>query len=531
MKKFWKLLTAICLAASLLLTGCGTTELWLLLSGYTPFSEVEYVHTDATLVEQKAQVLQEQLPQQTSAEKLMDYVYDFYGAYHEFYTNYALANIYYSKDMTDLYWDAEYNHCLESATAVDQTLDQVLRLLAASSLREELESEAYFGAGFFDDFQGESVWTEEFTALMDEEAQLISRYYELSAQALDARDAQDYYQTYGTQLGQLYVELVTLRRQIAQEAGYSDYASLAYDFYYYRDYTPQQAQVLLEEIREELVPLYRTMVQSDVWELGSKECFEKQTYTYVRDCAEAMGGTVKDAFWLLDGAALYDISYGANKYNASFEVFLTAYFEPYIFMNPTLMAYDQLTFAHEFGHFCNDYASGGSMAGIDVAEVFSQGMEYLSLCYGKNTQELTKVKMADCLCVYVEQAMYASFEQQVYSLEPQELTVEAVYALYDQVGRDYGFDAWGWDSRSFVQIPHFFTNPMYVLSYVVSNDAALQIYQLEQKTQGAGLALYEAQLVTAQQSLLGFVEEAQLESPFASGRMSQVRELLETILN
>ncbi len=530
MKRIWRLLTALCLVAALLLTGCSSTELWLLLGGYTPFSAVEYVRPDVEAVNSAAEDLLQELDTQTTAEKLMRYVYAFYEGYHSFYTNYALADIGYCKDMTDLYWEEEYAWCMENTTQVDLLLDQMLRALAASTYREELESEAYFGAGFFDSYLGESIWTEEFTALMEQEAQLLNRYYELSGQALEAPDEETYYSTYGTQLEQLYVQLVLLRQQIALEAGYEDYPSFAYDYYYYRDYTPEQTSGLLEQIRGELVPLYRQTAQSDVWQLGAAECFEAQTFDYVRQAAANMGGTVADAFRLLDGGKLYDISYGKNKYNSSFEVFLPAYYEPYIFMNPTLTVGDQLTFAHEFGHFANDYASGGSVAGVDVAEIFSQGMEYLSLQYAKDAGQLRKLKMADCLSVYVEQAAYASFELQLYAMEPEQITAEAVRGLYEQTGNAYGFDVWQWDSRSYVQIPHLFTNPLYVVSYVVSNDAALQIYQLELGSKGAGLSLYEAQLSSLEPDFLGFVEAAGLKSPFEPGRVAQVRKLLEDTL-
>ena len=530
MRKIWIKLVALCLAAVLLLSGCNSTEFWLLLGGYTAFSDMAYTRPDVDAVQQAAEELEEQLQKEHTAESLIDYVYAFYGAYHDYFTNYMLADIYYCKDMTDIYWGDEYTYCMETATEVDMLLDRVLRWLAACPLKEELESEEYFGADFFDAYMGESLWTEEFTALMEQESELVSKYYELSEQALDAVDEKIYYDVYGTQMSQLFVELVTLRKRIAEEAGFNSYPEFAYDFYYGRDYTPQQAQVLLGEISTELVPLYRQAALSNVWSLGQKECFEKQTFEYVKNCAASMGGTVQEAFQLMEGADLYDIAYGKNKYNASFSVYLTSYNEPYIFMNPSLSVYDQLTFAHEFGHFCNDFASGGSVVGIDVAEVFSQGMEFLSLCYSENTTDLQKLKMADSLSVYVEQAAYASFEQQVYSLEEEELTAENIRAVFEQTGNAYGFDIWQWDSRSFVRVTHFFTNPMYVISYVVSNDAALQIYQLEREEKGAGLRLYEQQLATTEGNFLGFVAAAGLESPFEKGRLAETRKLLEDML-
>jgi hypothetical protein len=530
MKKLWMKLIALCLAAALLLSGCNSTEFWLFLEGHTAFTDMKYTRPDVDAARKAAEELEKQLQEKHTAESLMDYVYAFYAEYHNYYTNYALADIYYCKDMTDLYWGDEYTYCMDNGTEMDKLLDRILRELASSALKEELEAEEYFGAGFFDDYLGESLWTEAFTALMERESALVSKYYELNEQALEAPDEKTYYEVYGAQMSELFVELVALRQQIAEEAGHESYPDFAYDFYYDRDYTPQQAQVLLDEIHTELVPLYREKALSDVWLLGQRECFEKKTFEYVKNCAAAMGGTVQKAFRLMEGAGLYDISYGKNKYNASFSIYLTSYNEPYIFMNPSLLVRDQLTFAHEFGHFCNDYASNGSVAGIDVAEIFSQGMEFLSLCYGENTKDLQKIKMVDSLSVYVEQAAYASFEQQVYNMAQEELTAENIQAVFEQTGNAYGFDVWHWDSRSYVSITHFFTSPLYVISYVVSNDAALQIYQLEREEKGAGLKLYESQLATTEGQFLAFIESAGLESPFVEGRLVETRKLLEELL-
>lgn len=227
-------------------------------------------------------------------------------------------------------------------------------------------------------------------------------------------------------------------------------------------------------------------------------------------------------------AKLYDTGYGENKYNSSFEQYLTSYQEPFIFMNATLTAYDKLVLAHEFGHFCNDYASYGSAAGVDVSEFFSTGMEYLSLCYGG--EDLTRAKMADSLGNYVEQGAYASFERQMYSLTGDALSAEGLYALYEQVALDFGFDSVGYDRREFVDVTHFYTNPMYVFSYVVSNDAAMQLYQLEQEQRGAGLELYEQNLTTEESYFLAFLDSAGLESPFEAGRISSVKAVFESVL-
>lgn len=522
-------MAALCLIAALLLTACSIPSLEDLFS--VPFEEMVYERPDVSILEQYAQEVCDSAPNATDVDALMETVLTFYEEYTWFYTNYFLANIYYCKDLTDLYWEEEYRYCMEKSATVDAVFEDLCYTLADCPLREELEADEFFGEGYFDDYDGENYWDDTFTAMMEQEAALIARYYDLTEQSSEAEYYSDaFFETYGSQMGALYVELVALRQEIAEYAGYEDYPSFAYDCYYSRDFSPAQAQTYLQEIQQKLVPLYRQADYSPIQQISRAYSSEADTFGYVKSCAEAMGGTVGNAFRLMDTADLYDISYGDYKFDSSFEVFLPYYGEPYILVNPTQTTRDKLTFVHEFGHFCNDYASCGRVVGIDVAEIFSQGMEYLSLCYAEEGQELTYLQMYSCLSTFVEQAMYASFEYQVYSLEGEELTAENVYALYEQTGIAYGFDSWWWDSRDFVLIPHLFTNPLYVVSYVVSNDAALQLYQLELEEAGKGLSVYDANLASSESGFLAFVASAGLESPFAEGRLDEVKRTLEDAL-
>ena len=536
MKKITRKLLALILAVSLLLTGCGMVDL----VGYVtavksamagdtivPFSSMKYERPDMTVLRQSLDDACALAAEGAEIGDVVDAIYAFYDEYDWFYTCYSLADIHYCADLTDIYWEKEYTYCLENSSSVDAMLEELYYALAKSPLREELEGEEYFGEGYFDSYDGENLWDETFTALLEQEAQLQNRYYELSEKALDqVPGTAEYYDICADEMAGLLVELIRLRQQIAEYWGYTDYVQFAGDFYYYREYTPEEMAAYLEEIRQELVGVYCVLTEED-WQVASEYCSEDETFEYVRTAAKNMGGRVWEAFELMDNAGLYDISYGPNKYDASFEVYLTSYWEPYVFVNPTMSRYDCLTFAHEFGHFCNDYASYGTYAGVDVTEVFSQGMEYLSLCYGEDTQELARFKMADSLSVYVEQAAYAAFEQKMYALTGEELSVEGLYSLYDEVAKAYGFAHVGYDPREFVTITHFFTNPIYVISYVVSNDAAMQLYQLEQETPGAGLQLLEENLDTQAYYFLEFLESAGLESPFAEGRIQRVRETFE----
>lgn len=529
-KKILRILALVLICV--LLAGCADTEriLSYFAEDYVAYSDMEYTRPDMQAIDQALSNAIE-ASKGDDLDRIVDLIYAYYDVYDGFYTNYALADIRYCADLTDLYWVDEYNYCADNSAAVDAGLEELYYALAQSPCRDALEGEDYFGASFFDSYEGENEWDAEFVALLEQESQLQSRYYELSEEALEYEpDSNAYYDACGREMAELLVELIRLRQEIAAYWGYADYVQFANDLYYNRDYTMEQSAQYLLDIAHELTPLYQAVYNSEKWNTCNPICTESETYDYVRAAAQSMGGTVLEAFTLMDQAGLYDISYGANKYDSSFEVYLTSYWEPFIFMNPSGVDYDKLVFAHEFGHFCNDYASYGSYADTDVTEFFSQGMEYLSLCYTDAPEELVWLKLADSLCTFVEQAAFATFEQRMYALSEEALTVENLRKLYREVAELYGFGSTGYTDWEFVQIGHFYTDPMYIISYVVSNDAALQLYQLELAEKGAGLSCYQENLDTQAYCLLEFLSSAQLQSPFEEGRMAAVRQTLEEAL-
>ena len=528
MKRFLRLITLVLCAA--MLTGCGVLSAALKGFELVHYEDMEYTRPDMDAMERALETA-------ISASKtepltaVMDGVYGFYEEYDWFYTNYALADVRMCHDMTDIYWEEEYAWCMENTARADAMLEELYYALADSPIREELEGDAYFGEGFFDSYQGESIYDEVFLNLLEREADLTGQYYDLSEQALAYEyGSEAYYSACADAMAALLVELIGLRQEIARYCGYEDYVSFANDFYYYRDYTAAQTEGYLRDIAEYMVPMYRNLDREEMLKLADVYSGEMETFAYVKQAAKEMGGLTAEAFSVMESGGLYDIGYGENKYAASFEIYLPGYYLPFVFVNPGLTRYDCLTLSHEFGHFCNDYASYGSYAGVDVMEVFSQGMEYLMLCYGEDTENLTRVKMADSLCLFVEQAAFASFEGRMYELTGEELTVEKLYALYDETAKKFGLDAVGYDKREFVSITHIYTNPMYIQSYIFSNDAAMQLYGMEQENPGAGLKLYEENLASQEMWFLAFVDQMGLASPFAEGRVEALAATFRDVL-
>jgi len=522
-----KKLLALYLVVTFLLSGCFYAGIFDMAggSGISSAEDMVYTRPDPEEFRELVEDACETVEEADSFDEVAKVVLEVDSAYGEFVTNYHLSNIRYSADLTDTHWEEEYNFCSQSVPALDQAMERLYRTLARCPYREDLETDAYFGEDFFDDYDGELLYDDHFVGLTEKEASLENRYYDLCDQS-ESEDS-----NYGTDLAEemaeLLVELVALRQEIAAYAGYESFAHYTYDTYYGRDYTPKQAEEYLIALGQTMTPVLIDFYLMDDWGISFEHCDEQTALDYVRASADAMGGKISEAFEFMESHSLYDIAYSPNKYNASFEVFLPSYVVPFIFMNPSLSQGDKLTLAHEFGHFANDYACNGSYAGIDVAEVHSQAFEYMSLCYGPADQSLINYKLINSLLLNMQCSANALFELQLYQLTGEDLTVENVVDLYERITEQFGCDVWGMDGYAFVQTTHFYTSPMYMVSYVVSNDQALQIYQKELEKSGAGLKLYQKCLQSNESRIIHFAQEYGLESPFEKGRAQAMEEFYD----
>lgn len=557
MKKsyFARILAVMCICA-LLLTGCSEYGDWIWQKDPEPdetqnapsmgkdrfseipdFSEMAYTRPDMEEYQRMVDALCETAKISDSAEQLVDLCIEVYDAYDSFYTMLALADIHYCLDLSDSYYSTEYAYCTEQSTAIEKGLEDCHMALAQSKVVDELESEEYFGEGAFDDYQGDSYYTEELTALLNRENALISESYEVMNR-LNGLDyySEEYFEEGVPEMGRIFIDLVGVRQEIAEYLELDSYGEYAFAMYHSRDYTQAQAEQYLDAIRERMVPMYRRLNGSGFWaDAYGQGVTQKDCKKYLSGAVEAMGGKIRGAYRLMDQKHLYDLTPSTNKYVGSFETYITDFGVPYVLVNPYGDRTDYMTFAHEFGHFTSDYYSGGAAYTKDVSEFFSQGMEYLSLCYASEDPELVEklreLKMADSLNTYVEQAAYAQFENEVYRIPAEELTVEAIGELYEEIGTSYGFDSWNWDSRDWITINHFFIAPFYIVSYVTSNDIAMQLYEMELEEAGSGLELYQELAEGCPGQLVAFAQEAGLEIPFREEHLNEVCETLETVLD
>ena len=513
-----------------------------------PFSEMEYVRPDVEALYADFDALTERAKDSDDAQNLLTDFYDLYDRYISFYSMDSLANVRYSLDTTQNYFQDEYNFCEGEAPKLEEKLEALYKAFAASPARDQLQT-LYFTEDFFEKYDDYEVYTNpEYLRLSQEEADLLSEYRALTSDMqvsyqnetkpldewLQTRDytvylgaLQAYYEQYNPAIGDVFIRLIKVRQQLAAVLGYDSYAAYSYEMTYSRDYTPEEGAAFLNEIRSALLPVLED-AEND-WRLSSldyDEASEKDLQNMLRSASKNIGGTVADAYRFMQAYSLCDITKSSKKLEASFQTYLYDYECPFVFLNSEGSSRDYATFSHEFGHFTDSYHNYGADEDLETAETFSQAMEFLALFYtdqlsDQQKEKLLKMNLLDQLRTFIYQAAYADFEARVYTLEPQEITLEKVNETFLRCCMDYGINEPGFDfyySQSWIDVLHFFEVPNYIISYCVSAESSLQVYRLECETKGAGVAAYFRLLDREYGAgIQQVMEDAQMASPFRDG--------------
>lgn len=510
-----------------------------------PFSEMKYVHPDVEALYSDFDALTAKAKDSDDTEALLNDYYELYTRYVSFYSMDALANIRYSQNTTDSYYKDEYDFCENEKPNLEEKLEALCKAFAKSPVRDGLE-EAYFGTGYFEKYDDYEVYTNpEYLRLSKEEEALLSEYRSLTADQqvsfngetktldewLETDDyfvyigaLQAYYEQYNKSIGDVYVRLLKVRQQLAAALEYDSYAEYSYDITYQRDYSPEEGDSFLRGIRENLVPVLGQV--SENWALSNLSvgtATENGVQEMLRSAARNIGGTVWDAYRFMRAYELCDIAKSAVKVESSFQTYLFDYESPFVLVNAQGSGDDYMTFSHEFGHFTDSYYNYGAGEDLETAETFSQAMEFLALKYTDTLSErqktrLLKSALVDSLKTFVYQGAYADFEARVYALDPDEITVEKINELFLECSREYGISEEGFDfyySQCWIDVIHFFEVPYYIISYCVSAETALQVYQLESETKGEGVDAYFRLLDRDYEAgVQQVMEDAKMENPF-----------------
>lgn len=467
-------------------------------------------------------------------------------------TMYALASVQHSLDVTDDYYFNE-RYTLGLATEkINEKLDKLLDTIAFSSFKTNYER-TFFRVGYFTDWKSSTV-SEQLAALLDKEEQLISDYSKLMLNPFVTLDGNKIYinsddyralspekkaeadalyiSEYGSLAGDIFVELVKTRKEIAANHG-TDYLSYAYGRYG-RDYTPTQVQSYLDEVNTSVTPILSKIIPEA---LSPKAVDSSHLLYALSDATKSMGKIAKEAFEYMFDYGLYDVSYSVVKTPRSYNVFLRSYETPFMFVSPSGTVKDYLSAAYQFGIFADMYYNRAPVS-EGITESSALAMAYLLPYY---TNAFTSLRaddvidwiISDIAHVFTELACITEFEHKVYALSEDEITLDRINAIALECSEKYNTEMLGSDiSTRWFDFAQLFRSPLKSAGTLISNDIALQILNAEVIKLGSGIDSY-VKLIDRDKDL-SFTEDlivSGFESPFSSLRCQKVSELLLSIAN
>lgn len=383
--------------------------------------------------------------------------------------------------------------------------------------------------------------------------------------SLDSEGQSAYYnqfiQKYNQQFGELYLELVSLREQMAQALGYDSYTQVADLDMLRNSYTREDIKTFREDIKQTIAPVYRSYLEDFyrraenrdqpgyVYLLGEQSPVPQGSWQETLDQFEQlyqqMSEQTGECYSYLLSHEFIDAEPSQTKANVTFSTLIYSLNTPFLFANMNGSAEDVFSISHEFGHcfaMWQQLKLGSQQEGrsMDVSEIHSQAMQMLTLpyyeiFYGEDAGTARKYDVYTMVAGILTAAMNDEFQEKIY--ENPQMTVQELNELYKELAMEYGlvvespyFDmesfSMGWFTTN-----QYFDTPFYAIDYALSGCVAMEFLQvgLEDYTQAL-----ETYLSLVQQNsdydFMTVLGETGLSSPFETEQMEALAQTMEDFL-
>ena len=495
----------------------------------------------------------------------------------EFYSMMTIAQIRNYLDVNDTFYSEEMEYLDTFDARIQNSYNQMFSSIENS--RFSSIQNMIFGESGAEDLQMSSqASSEEILSLQEQEKKLVAEYYYEYAQAtvstpegevlfssLDSEGQSAYYnqfiQKYNQQFGELYLELVSLREQMAQALGYDSYTQVADLDMLRNSYTREDIKTFREDIKQTIAPVYRSYLEDFyrraenrdqpgyVYLLGEQSPVPQGSWQETLDQFEQlyqqMSEQTGECYSYLLSHEFIDAEPSQTKANVTFSTLIYSLNTPFLFANMNGSAEDVFSISHEFGHcfaMWQQLKLGSQQEGrsMDVSEIHSQAMQMLTLpyyeiFYGEDAGTARKYDVYTMVAGILTAAMNDEFQEKIY--ENPQMTVQELNELYKELAMEYGlvvespyFDmesfSMGWFTTN-----QYFDTPFYAIDYALSGCVAMEFLQmgLEDYTQAL-----ETYLSLVQQNsdydFMTVLEETGLSSPFETEQMEALAQTMEDFL-
>lgn len=345
---------------------------------------------------------------------------------------------------------------------------------------------------------------------------------------------QKIYEQRNAALGEVYLELVQLRNQIAQRNGYENYAEYAYTEVYVRDYSLKEVKELFEEIRKESVPVVNR-ITDHLYEMDYEQIFTEGKGQSSEQITKNIGSYLakidpelyesQEHFLKYE---LFDMDTSSTKADTAFTTRLSYFKDGFIYASLYDNYLDYYNVIHEFGHYNNTYHSADtfmeSCNNLDVCEIHSQGLQMLFYDYYEELlgEEIGNIYAYYDVCSMVQNVTEASlvseFEIMVY--ENPDMSLEEMNQQYLALAKKYGhtYAPQVKELYTWCEIPHLYASPCYYVSYLTAAFSSLDLFTMAQENRHDAVEAYMA--LTAMPGYIPYCEavwDAGLRDIFQDG--------------
>jgi len=479
------------------------------------YADMEYKHIDVEPLLEEMTAIQTLLSDAARAGEVEERFEAVMDQMMELLTMYSLVSIQHSQNVMDETAASEMEYAADAYTraadAVCVMMKAVLESPCKAFLEEQLtEDDLAYYLAYEPMTEEELALSQKETALNNEYDQAAAgitveysgeewtdtdAYYAYMQGLISAEDYEAislaYVMEQNEVLGEIYLRMVDLRKEIAAANGYDNYGDYAYEMVYQRDYTQEDIRSFHKAVKEggyyelytDLAEVINTELDMDVY---NADYTGEESLDLVESYIERMSSEMAESFAYMRQHGLYDCGEGEYKDGTGFTTMLYSYGAPFFFNTPYGQLYDFTTIVHEFGHYNNFYWEGSDWndpsSGHDLAEVHSQGLELLfshwyDEIFEDNAQFVLDYQLSNLINAIVEGSIHDELQQYVYAEE--DLTVEKINQKYRQLAGEYGLvpeDDPRTEMYSWCQITHTFTLPCYYISYAVSAAGAFSFW-------------------------------------------------------
>ncbi len=360
----------------------------------------------------------------------------------------------------------------------------------------------------------------------------------------------------------IFDEMVSIRQQIAHNAGYESYRDYIFSYYERFDYTPEDCYRFHEAVEKYIVPLRReldeqrrqTMALDRLrpWDLevdpegrAPLKPFETadQLLAGCQAIFERMDSELASDFRRMVDLDLLDIESRKGKAPGGYQSSLDEQRLPFIFMNAVGRQLDLVTLLHEAGHAFHAFACRDEPLYFyryypsEFAEVASMSMELLAAKYWDEfyaPEQAARARHDHLLYLVVNQLTWVAtidaFQHWVYT-HPDHSHSERDEAWLDIRQRFGGIESWsGYEEaerKRWHRQLHPFTVPFYYIEYGIARLGSLGIWARSHEDYPGAIRSYkEALALGGSRPLPELFETAGIRFDFGDETMSRISQAL-----